>query len=253
MKKVTKRALSLAVTTLLLMNTFSITAFANNGHGYGHENNKDWFENGHDNRDHAKQHEQELEQNDEQEQPEIEILIDELEEEELQEEEIQQEESEEEEIPAEEAQEEAAEEEIQQEESEEEETPAEEAQEEAVEEIVEEFEQIEAVEEEAEEEVEEAEAEAEPEEEPWRSYTLYNYISVNNGKTYISLNTQEDGITNPKTAAEFHRENNNKKYNLEGYEYEIEDYDLTELVYTENGISYVEKSVAAKGQPYFTA
>ena len=273
MKKVTKKALSLAVTTMLLMNTFTTIAFADPGHdhgnGYAHgiECDKEQFANGHDNRDHSKQNgEQEPEE--QQEEILIEVLDEQIEEQQeenepaelneeegQQEEEVQQEEAEEEET-AEEESEEAAEEvqqeeEIQQEEIAEEETSEEEA--EAVEEEAEEeaSEQIEEAEEEAEEEVEEAEAE--PEEEPWSSYTLYNYISVNNGKTYISLNTQENGITTPKTAAEFHRENNNKKYNLEGYEYEIADYDLTELVYTENGISYVEKSVAAKGQPYFTA
>ena len=273
MKKVTKKALSLAVTTMLLMNTFTTIAFADPGHdhgnGYAHgiECDKEQFANGHDNRDHSKQNgDQEPEE--QQEEILIEVLDEQIEEQQeenepaelneeegQQEEEVQQEEAEEEET-AEEESEEAAEEvqqeeEIQQEEIAEEETSEEEA--EAVEEEAEEeaSEQIEEAEEEAEEEVEEAEAE--PEEEPWSSYTLYNYISVNNGKTYISLNTQENGITTPKTAAEFHRENNNKKYNLEGYEYEIADYDLTELVYTENGISYVEKSVAAKGQPYFTA
>ena len=260
MKKVTKKALSLAVTTMLLMNTFTTIAFADPGHdhgnGYAHgiECDKEQFANGHDNRDHSKQNgEQEPEE--QQEEILIEVLDEQIEE--------QQEDNEPAELNEEEGQQE---EEIQQEEAEEEET-AEEESEEAAEEVQQEEEiqqeeiaeeEAEAVEEEAEEEASEQieeieEAEEVEEEARWESYTLYNYISVNNGKTYISLNTQENGITTPKTAAEFHRENNNKKYNLEGYEYEIADYDLTELVYTENGISYVEKSVAAKGQPYFTA
>ena len=84
------------------------------------------------------------------------------------------------------------------------------------------------------------------------SYTLYNYISLNEGKSYISLNTQENGITAAKTAAEFHKENGNKRYDLNEDEYEIADYDLTDLVITTGGFSFVEKSVAKEGQPYFT-
>lgn len=99
----------------------------------------------------------------------------------------------------------------------------------------------------------EAETEEENEEAAWNSYTLYNYISVNNGKSYVSLNTQENGISAPKTAAEFHRENGNKRYNLSASEYEIADYDLTSLVFTTGGFSFVEQSVAKEGQPYFIA
>ena len=271
MKKVTKKALSLAVTTMLLMNTFTATAFAdnghheeheNNGHGYGHEYNKDWFENGHDNGHHGHKEDQDQEQQivielpeeQEEEQEEIQQVEETEQSEELQqEEEINEEESSEEEISEEpsgvvEDTAEAVQEVLNETAEEETEEAVEEETEEEASEQIEEIEEAEEVEEIEEETVEEVEEEAR-----WESYTLYNYISVNNGKTYISLNTQENGITTAKTAAEFHRENGNKKYNLEGYEYEIADYDLTELVYTENGISYVEKSVAAKGQPYFTA
>ena len=101
--------------------------------------------------------------------------------------------------------------------------------------------------------VTEEETEEENEEAAWNSYTLYNYISVNNGKSYVSLNTQENGISAPKTAAEFHRENGNKRYNLSASEYEIADYDLTSLVFTTGGFSFVEQSVAKEGQPYFIA
>ncbi|MCR4633306.1 MAG: hypothetical protein K5648_04200 [Erysipelotrichaceae bacterium] len=92
----------------------------------------------------------------------------------------------------------------------------------------------------------------ETEQTPNASYTLYNYISLNDGKSYISLNTQENGITTAKTASEFHKENGNKRYDLLENEYEIADYDLTDLVITTGGFSFVEKSVAKEGQPYFT-
>ena len=270
MKKVTKKALSLAVTTMLLMNTFTTIAFADPGHdhgnGYAHgiECDKEQFANGHDNRDHSKQNgEQEPEE--QQEEILIEVLDEQIEEQQednepaelneeegQQEEEIQQEEAEEEET-AEEESEEAAEEvqqedEIQQEEiAEEAEAVEEEAEEEASEQI-EEIEEAEEVEEIEEETVEEVEEEAR-----WESYTLYNYISINEGKSYISLNTQENGISAAKPAAEFHRENGNKRYNLSASEYEIEDYDLAGLVITSNGIRFVEQSVAKEGQAYFTA
>ncbi len=102
-----------------------------------------------------------------------------------------------------------------------------------------------------EEEIEEVNEETE--DVVWESYTLYNYISVNEGKSYISLNTQENGISAPKSAAEFHKENGNKRYDLSTGEYDIADYDLTELVFTTGGFSFVEKSVAKEGQPYFIA
>ncbi|MBR3719310.1 MAG: hypothetical protein IKN20_05530, partial [Firmicutes bacterium] len=58
MKKIVKKSLTLALSTALLISSFTVTAFAdpgqnngNHGNGYGHEYNKDWFENGHDNRD----------------------------------------------------------------------------------------------------------------------------------------------------------------------------------------------------------
>ncbi len=116
-----------------------------------------------------------------------------------------------------------------------------------IEEIVQEEEEISVIEEEAEEASEEAEVVS------WKSYTLYNYISVNEGKSYISLNTQENGISVPKSAAEFHKENGNKRYDLSVSEYDIADYDLTQLVYTAGGLTFVEKSVAKEGQPYFVA
>ena len=55
------------------------------------------------------------------------------------------------------------------------------------------------------------------------AYTLYNYISLNNGSTYISLNTQSNGIRTAKSAQDFHRENGNKRYDLSADEYEIDD------------------------------
>ncbi len=91
------------------------------------------------------------------------------------------------------------------------------------------------------------------EEETWNSYTLYNYISIGNGRTYISLETQENGIKTHKSAEEFHKENGNKRYDLDKDEYRIAGYDLTGLVIVHNGIRYVEKSAAKEGQPYFTA
>lgn len=91
------------------------------------------------------------------------------------------------------------------------------------------------------------------EEETWNSYTLYNYISLDNGRTYISLETQENGIKTHKSAEEFHKENENKRYDLNKDEYRIAGYDLTGLVIIHNGIRYVEKSTAKEGQPYFTA
>jgi hypothetical protein len=83
------------------------------------------------------------------------------------------------------------------------------------------------------------------EEETWNSYTLYNYISLDNGRTYISLETQENGIKTHKSAEEFHKENGNKRYNFNKDEYRIAGYDLTGLVIIHNGIRYVEKSAAA--------
>ena len=115
------------------------------------------------------------------------------------------------------------------------------------EEIAQVEEETEAVEEEFKEETEETE------EVSWASYTLYNYISLNEGKTYISLNTQENGISAPKSAAEFHKDNGNKRYDLLTSEYEIAGYDLTQLVVTTAGYSFVEQSVAKEGQPYFIA
>lgn len=91
------------------------------------------------------------------------------------------------------------------------------------------------------------------EEETWNSYTLYNYISLDNGRTYISLETQENGIKTHKSAEEFHKENGNKRYDLNKDEYRIAGYDLTGLVIIHNGIRYVEKSAAKEGKPYFTA
>ena len=88
---------------------------------------------------------------------------------------------------------------------------------------------------------------------PRSAYTLYNYISLNNGSTYISLNTQPNGIRTSKSADEFHRENGNKRYDLNADEYEIDDYDLSGLVILQNGLRYAEQSVAEEGQPYFTA
>ena len=108
-------------------------------------------------------------------------------------------------------------------------------------------EEVLAIEEEAEEEVKETE------EVSWQSYTLYNYISINEGKSYISLNTQENGISAPKSPAEFQKEHGNKRYDLCAGEYEIADYDLTSLVLNVGGFSFVEKSVAKEGQPYFIA
>ncbi len=115
------------------------------------------------------------------------------------------------------------------------------------EEIAQVEEETEAVEEEVKEETEEAE------EVSWASYTLYNYISLNEGKTYISLNTQENGISAPKSAAEFHKDNGYNRYDLLTSEYEIAGYDLTQLVVTTAGYSFVEQSVAKEGQPYFIA
>jgi hypothetical protein len=86
----------------------------------------------------------------------------------------------------------------------------------------------------------------------WESYTLYNYISLDEGKTYISLETQENGITAAKTAPEFHKDNNNLRYDLTEDEYSIADYDLDSLVITVNGISYVNESVAKEGQPSYS-
>ena len=117
----------------------------------------------------------------------------------------------------------------------------------AVEEIAPVEEETEMIEEEVKEEAEETE------EVSWASYTLYNYISLNEGKTYISLNTQENGISAPKSAAEFHKDNGNKRYDLLTSEYEIAGYDLTQLVVTTAGYSFVEQSVAKEGQPYFIA
>ena len=116
------------------------------------------------------------------------------------------------------------------------------------EEIAQVEEETEAVEEEntAAEETEETE---ETEEVSWASYTLYNYISLNEGKTYISLNTQENGISAPKSAAEFHKDNGYNRYDLLTSEYEIAGYDLTQLVVTTAGYSFVEQSVAKEGQP----
>ena len=133
-----------------------------------------------------------------------------------------------------------------------EEETSEENNETAAEEIIEEEVIEENNEAETEEEIAEA-AEEETEEASWQSYTLYNYISVNEGKSYISLNTQENGISAPKSAAEFHKENGNLRYDLSTDEYEIAYYDLTSLVYTVNGTSFVEQSVAKEGQPYFIA
>ena len=261
MKQITKRALSMTVIGLLLMNTFTATAFANNGNGYGHENNKDWFENGHDNGHHGQKEDQDQEEQ---------IVIELPEEQEEEQEEIQQvEEIQQEETSEENKEEGEAEEaeEVSEEESEEEtgssiveeigETVQEiigsEEEEEASEEIEEIVEAEETEETEEIEEAEEVEEIAEPEEAPWESYTLYNYISLNEGTTYISLNTQENGITAAKPAAEFHRENNNKRYDLSTSEYEIEDYDLTGLVITSGGVRFVEQSVAEEGQAYFIA
>ncbi len=83
------------------------------------------------------------------------------------------------------------------------------------------------------------------EEETWNSYTLYNYISLDNGRTYISFETQENGIKTHKSAEEFHKENGSKRYDLNKDEYRIAGYDLTGLVIVHNGIRYVEKSAAA--------
>ena len=265
MKQITKRALSMTVTGLLLMNTFTATAFANNGNGYGHEYNKDWFENGHDNGHHGHKEDQdqeeqiviELPEEEENEQPAEDQQSEELQQEEnLQ----QEEESNEEESSEEEISEESSEENTETETEEKIEETSEEISEEtsgvventaeAVQEVLNETAEEES-EEEAEEEIEEETEE--PEEAPWESYTLYNYISINEGKSYISLNTQENGISAAKPAAEFHRENGNKRYNLSVSEYEIEDYDLAGLVITSNGIRFVEQSVAKEGQAYFTA
>ncbi len=117
----------------------------------------------------------------------------------------------------------------------------------AVEEIAPVEEETEMIEEEVKEETEETE------EVSWASYTLYNYISLNEGKTYISLNTQENGISAPKSAAEFHKDNGYNRYDLLTSEYEIAGYDLTQLVVTTAGYSFVEQSVAKEGQPYFIA
>ncbi|MBQ3394616.1 MAG: hypothetical protein IJG64_05620 [Oscillospiraceae bacterium] len=124
--------------------------------------------------------------------------------------------------------------------------------------VIEETEQTEeevpAVEEtETAEEIETVEETEENEEVSWQSYTLYNYISINNGKTYISLNTQENGISAPKSPAEFQKEHGNTRYDLNTSEYEIAGYDLTQLVLTIGGFTYVEQSVAKEGQPYFIA
>ena len=75
------------------------------------------------------------------------------------------------------------------------------------------------------EELEENSEMEEVQESTWESYTLYNYISLNEGKAYISLNTQENGIRTPKTAEQFHKDNGNKRYDLLTNEYEIADYD----------------------------
>ncbi len=105
------------------------------------------------------------------------------------------------------------------------------------------------------EEVEEANEEVaeETKEVSWESYTLYNYISLDEGKTYISLNTQENGIRTQKSAEQFHKDNGNKRYDLSSGEYEIAGYDLSSLVITTAGYSFVEQSVAREGQPYFIA
>ncbi|MBQ2509722.1 MAG: hypothetical protein II529_02745 [Erysipelotrichaceae bacterium] len=121
--------------------------------------------------------------------------------------------------------------------------------EETIEEIVEEA----AIEEIAQVEEEAAEVIEEKEEVVWKSYTLYNYISLNEGRTYISLNTQENGISAPKSPVEFQKEHGNKRYDLSANEYEIAGYDLSNLVIKTGGYTYVEQSVAKEGQPYFVA
>ena len=130
--------------------------------------------------------------------------------------------------------------------------------EETIEEIVEEAAIEEIVEEAAVEEIAQVEEEAaevieEKEEVVWKSYTLYNYISLNEGRTYISLNTQENGISAPKSPVEFQKEHGNKRYDLSANEYEIAGYDLSNLVIKTGGYTYVEQSVAKEGQPYFVA
>ena len=101
--------------------------------------------------------------------------------------------------------------------------------------------------------VEIAEEVKEPEVAPWKSYTLYNYISLNEGRTYISLNTQEGGITTPMSAEEFQKAHGNKRYDLNTSEYQIAGYDLSSLVITNGGMRFVERSVAKEGQAYFIA
>ncbi len=93
----------------------------------------------------------------------------------------------------------------------------------------------------------------EPEAAHWKNYTLYNYISLNEGRTYISLNTQEGGITTPMSAEEFQRAHGNKRYDLNTSEYQIAGYDLSSLVITNGGMRFVERSVAKEGQAYFIA
>ncbi len=117
----------------------------------------------------------------------------------------------------------------------------------AVEEIAQVEEEVKTIEEEAAEVIEEKE------EVVWKNYTLYNYISLNEGKSYISLNTQENGISAPKSPAEFQKEHGNKRYDLSANEYEIAGYDLSKLVIKTGGYTYVEQSVAKEGQPYFVA
>ncbi len=112
---------------------------------------------------------------------------------------------------------------------------------------------VEEVKEEAVEVKEEVEETKEPEAAPWKSYTLYNYISLNEGKTYISLNTQEGGITTPMSAEEFQKAHGNKRYDLNTSEYQIAGYDLSSLVITNGGMRFVERSVAKEGQAYFIA
>ena len=274
MKKVTKKALSLTVTALLLMNSFTVTAFAIGpgvGPGHGPEagpGHGPAVEPGHGPEvgpGHGPGvgpgHEIEPPKGPGKEEAGEEIVIelpDEQNEEDQQgNEEGQQEvagsedDGEKEEGEAEEA---GSEDDREEEEGEAEEAGSEDNKEE------EEGEAEEAGSEDDEEEEEAEEAEEEPaaeepaeEENTWGTYTLYNYISVDGGKSYISLNTQEDGISAEKSAAEFHQENGSKKYDLYDSEYEADDYDLSELVYTAGKISYVEKSRALEGQPYFTA
>ncbi len=123
---------------------------------------------------------------------------------------------------------------------------------EETEEVIESEELNEELAEEAEEIAEEANEELN-EDASWKSYTLYNYISINEGQSYISLNTQESGIRTRKSAEQFHKENGNRRYDLSENEYQIDGYDLTSLVITTAGYSFVEQSMAKEGQPYFIA